>query len=217
MGTSDGLRARKKQRSRAALVDAALRLFAEQGYERTTVAQIAAAAELSTRTFFLHFASKDDVLFALDEERVATLLRIVAAPEPAEAPVDLLVRALTQVAAADPLHARGAEIARLRLHLLLTVPTLRGRTLHQLTEVQQELAATLHTAYPDELDAVTAAATVGALVGAIVNAAVSSLRQDPDADALGRATRRALQVAAAGLRAHDDGKTSGSAQAKRRR
>ena len=63
-----GLRERKKQRTRATLVDVAARLCAEQGYERTTVDQIAAAADVSPRTFSRYFPNKEAVIAALMEE-----------------------------------------------------------------------------------------------------------------------------------------------------
>lgn len=63
-----GLRERKKQRTRAMLVDVAARLCAEQGYERTTVDQIAAGAEVSPRTFSRYFPNKEAVIAALMEE-----------------------------------------------------------------------------------------------------------------------------------------------------
>src|SRR5262245_18164747 len=59
-----GLRERKKQRTRRTIVDVATRLFAEQGYDRTTLVQIADAAEIAPSTFFNYFASKVDVVFA---------------------------------------------------------------------------------------------------------------------------------------------------------
>ena len=63
-----GLREHKKQRTRATLVDVAARLCAQQGYERTTVDQIAAAAEVSPRTFSRYFPNKEAVIGALIEE-----------------------------------------------------------------------------------------------------------------------------------------------------
>jgi AcrR family transcriptional regulator len=78
-----GLRERKKQRTRATLIDAAVELCEKQGFERTTVDQIAAVADVSPRTFSRYFATKDAIALALIDDAV-TLAAAELARQPAE-------------------------------------------------------------------------------------------------------------------------------------
>src|SRR5215468_8179960 len=80
--SSPGLRERKKQKTRWSIQEHALRLFREQGYEQTTVDQIAAAAEISPSTFFRYFKTKEDVV--LQDDYDPLLVRSLEA-----APADL--------------------------------------------------------------------------------------------------------------------------------
>jgi AcrR family transcriptional regulator len=68
-----GLRERKKQRTRAMLIDAAVELCERQGFERTTVDQIAATADVSPRTFSRYFATKDAIALALVDDAIETV------------------------------------------------------------------------------------------------------------------------------------------------
>jgi AcrR family transcriptional regulator len=75
---SAGLRERKKQKTRETIAKVALELFAERGYEQTTIAEIADAAEVSPRTIFAYFPSKEDIVFCdlpETQERLAQALR----------------------------------------------------------------------------------------------------------------------------------------------
>jgi AcrR family transcriptional regulator len=85
-----GLRERKKQRTKAAIAEAALRLFDERGFEHTTVADIAAAADVAPRTFFTYFPSKEHALFVEFDETLASLQARLQDREPGETAVDAL-------------------------------------------------------------------------------------------------------------------------------
>ncbi len=85
-----GLRERKKQRTREAIIEAALRLFAERGFERTTVADIAAAADIAPRTFFGYFAAKEDVVFHDFDAVYASLQQRLTERLPGETAIDAM-------------------------------------------------------------------------------------------------------------------------------
>jgi AcrR family transcriptional regulator len=192
------LRDRKRARTRQALVDAAIDLFDRDGYEGTTIADIAAAAEVGTRTFFNYFASKEELLFPESDARVQATVEAIAARGPQDGPTDVLLRALRTVGATDDDMAGG--LAELRLRLIRTIPAVRGRALQLQLEAQREIARHLHQAFPDTLDEVAAAAVTGAFIGAITAALQVLLEQAerPDDPAeFHRVLRRATDLALA--------------------
>jgi AcrR family transcriptional regulator len=77
--SAPGLRERKRRQTRERLTQVAMALFLERGFEATTLDDIASAADISRRSFFHYFASKEDVVFAWQEESTAALIAAVAA------------------------------------------------------------------------------------------------------------------------------------------
>lgn len=91
---SVGLRERKKAQTRQHISDVATRLFLERGFDEVTVAEIAGAADVSVKTIFNYFGSKEDLLFDRQDEVVASIDRLAESRAPGEALVDVLLRAV---------------------------------------------------------------------------------------------------------------------------
>lgn len=142
-GAQLGLRERKKLATRRGLAAIALRLFAERGFERVTVEEIAEAAETSPRTFYRYFADKSEVLFD-EDDRLLAVLRGALADRPAdEAPLEVARQG------AHALMDTLAEVPELltRQRLVAETPPLAERDAikraHWEREVAEALAARL--------------------------------------------------------------------------
>jgi AcrR family transcriptional regulator len=85
----EGLRERKKRATRDAIAATARRLFAARGFEAVTVLEIAAAADVSEKTVFNHFAAKEDLVFAGGEARLAQLQAAIAERPPGTSVLDV--------------------------------------------------------------------------------------------------------------------------------
>jgi AcrR family transcriptional regulator len=127
-----GLRERKKQRTRATLIDAAVELCERQGFERTTVDQIAAIADVSPRTFSRYFATKDAIALALIDDAID-----LAAVELARQPTDIghfealrrcYVTMYNNTKFAPP-GALSADRMMCTVRIIMTSPTLRQAAL----------------------------------------------------------------------------------------
>jgi AcrR family transcriptional regulator len=77
-----GLRARKKRQTRAAIAAAAMELFQARGFDAVTIAEIAAAADVSRKTIFNYFPAKEDLVFHAGQERRAALVHAIRACPP---------------------------------------------------------------------------------------------------------------------------------------
>ncbi|GAA3119151.1 TetR/AcrR family transcriptional regulator [Streptomyces rectiviolaceus] len=130
-----GLRERKKLKTRIAIREATYRLINEQGYDATTVEQIAEAAEVSPSTVFRYFPTKEDIVLTdeydpfLEDE-----LRARPADEPiVESLRHVLRRAVGLGFAEEP------EVSRLRTRLMVEVPAVRSRLLESMAVTSQML------------------------------------------------------------------------------
>lgn len=92
------LRERKKEQTRQALAEAALKLFSERGFDATTIEQIAEAADVSRRTFFRYFPSKEAAIFPDRERRLAMLRAHIAGSPPGETGLEAVRRGMLVLA-----------------------------------------------------------------------------------------------------------------------
>jgi AcrR family transcriptional regulator len=87
---SVGLRERKKLRTRAAIADAAKKLFEQRGFDNVTVAEVAEAADISAKTLFTYFASKEDLLFDDEGELKVMILAAIRDRAPGQSVLDAI-------------------------------------------------------------------------------------------------------------------------------
>ncbi len=163
-----GLRERKKAQTRRSIQEHALKLFLSQGYENTTVEQIAAAAGVSHMTFFRHFPTKESVVESDDYDPL--IVRLIEERPPEEDPLTALQRALARGLAA--IYDTDKDALLVRTRLVVRTPALRARAWENQYATEQlfsqALAArargevTLHTR-------VLAAASLAALTTALTH------------------------------------------------
>ena len=132
--------ARWEPDSRGRLQQAAYELYAERGFENTTVAEIAARAGLTERTFFRHFADKREVLFAGSAALEEALVRAIAEAPASAAPLEAVGAALE--AAGEVLPKRPAT-ARRRQALIAANAELQERELIKMASLSAAMAGAL--------------------------------------------------------------------------
>ena len=172
-----GLRERKKAATRAAIQRHALRLFRKQGYEATTIDQIAAAAEVSPATVFRYFATKEDLVLTDDyDPRIAAAYE--AQPEGVSA-IGALRGALRDTFRDIP--AEDLADVRERTALIMTVPQLRAGTLDSLGQTMQMLAGLVARRAGRDPEDMAVRTLAGAMLGVLI-AVLFDWASHPEAD-----------------------------------
>jgi len=131
--------ARWEPNARNRLVDAALELFQERGYDRTTVGEIATRAGLTERTFFRYFADKREVLFGRSGDLEKGIAEAISGAPATTSPLDAVVGGLEAAAAAFP----PRRDYRARQRLIAAHPELQERDLIKLASLSSAIAEAL--------------------------------------------------------------------------
>ncbi|MEV6771457.1 TetR family transcriptional regulator [Nocardia sp. NPDC051030] len=169
------LRERKKERTRRAIRTEAFRLFREQGYNETTVEQIAEAADVSPSTFFRYFPSKDQVVLADDLDPV--MIRAIER-QPKDMTVLQAIRQATIESFAE-LSSYDFGFETERTELLYSVPELRGAVARELERNIDLMAAIAAKRLGRDADDFECRVLAGALTGAMLSQ-INEGPYDPD-------------------------------------
>ncbi|MFI6078034.1 TetR family transcriptional regulator [Actinoplanes sp. NPDC051343] len=156
-----GLRERKKAKTRAAIREAAMTLFEQQGYGATTVEQIAEAAEVSPSTFFRYFPTKEAVVITDDWDPL--IADVIRSQPPEVSAVDALMAGIRAVILTATPEDMAAE--RRRQRLFQDVPELRSRYMQQMTDAIDMFAGVLAERAGRATPDLAQRAVAGALIG----------------------------------------------------
>jgi AcrR family transcriptional regulator len=172
-----GLRERKKEATRQALHEAAVRLAVEHGLEGLTVEAIADAADVSRRTFSNYFANKEEALLHSDQVRLRRLLELLRERPADESPEHALAASARELIAGDTSDPRWlAQVRLLRRH-----PSLLARQVAQYADAERSLADLVAERLPPDADRALRARLLAATLLTTVRVAVQQWMEDPSA------------------------------------
>jgi AcrR family transcriptional regulator len=190
-----GLRERKKKRTRTTIQREALRLFREQGYERTTIEQIAAAADVSPSTFFNYFPTKEDVV--LTDEYDPLFISVFLGRPADESISTALRRTFAEVMPLMIENDRDLILARVRLSM--EVPEVRARLFDELEKAQDLFRAVVAQRTGRDADDFDLRISLRMLIWAVEEAFLEWMRWDCEGDLL-EILNRALDIVEGGAR-----------------
>jgi AcrR family transcriptional regulator len=198
-----GRTAQGRRQVRSKLTLAALDLFASQGFEATTVDQIADAAGVGRRTFFRYFRSKEDVVFPDHEERLAEVVELLEAADVSEPPLMVVSRTAEIVL---EMYLVEPEVSLKRFELTRQVPSLRDKEIASIDRYQRVFARYLRARYEAHSHGALRASVAAASVVAAHNHVLREwLKSGGAVDAL-QVLREALRLVRGALaESWDDG------------
>ncbi|MCI3272738.1 TetR/AcrR family transcriptional regulator [Streptomyces cylindrosporus] len=189
-----GLRERKKIKTRETIRAATYALIREQGYDATTIEQIAERAEVSPSTVFRYFPTKEDIV--LTDEYDPLMLEELR-NRPADEPWMESVRHILRLAT-DALMAEDPEVIRMRAHLGITVPAVRARMYESMSQTGRMLRAAIGERAGLDPDGLEVRVCAMSLVGGLMEVNMAWAENDFKDD-LPAMLERALDVMEHGL------------------
>jgi len=175
-----GRRQRKKQRTRDALIETAMKLFAAKGYDHTAVHEITDAVDVSERTFFRYFAGKEDLVLSLIRDGSAAFAEALASRPPQEEPLTAARQAFQISLRELPGGAEGLPSYLAVMRLIDSTPALLAAYLRYVHDHDEEIIEVL--ARREGVDPATdrRPRVLAAMIGALVFLANRDLRAGDD-------------------------------------
>lgn len=134
----EGLRERKKRDTRQRILHCAMTLFSERGYDDVTVEEVAAAADVSARTFYHYFSAKEELVLRFHANDLDTIIERMRSMPPDETAITCLRRAFVE--SREP---TDRNLMRTRHLIMSESPLLRGKLVERRELWAQRLASTL--------------------------------------------------------------------------
>lgn len=199
------LRERKKLKTRTAIRDATYRLIREQGYEATTVEQIAEEAEVSPSTVFRYFPTKEDIIITDEYDvLVEDLLRSRPADEPVLESVRWAIRQSMAMQVADTPEYEQEEM-KLRTGLMVSVPAVRSRAMESMSVTGRLLCRVLADRTGRDPDDLEVRVYAMGLMSALLEAVLYWAERDYQDDVLDLVDRTLSTFSNLARRSPDDG------------
>ncbi|AZQ37055.1 TetR family transcriptional regulator [Streptomyces cyaneochromogenes] len=193
-GPQLGLRERKKIKTRMAIREATYALIKEQGYDATTIEQIAERAEVSPSTVFRYFPTKEDIV--LTDEYDPLMLEELRARPATESWLDSVRYVLHR--SMDALLAEDPEAVRVRAHLAVQIPAVRARMIESMSATGLLLRGAIAERHGLDADSLEVRVYAMSLVGGLMEANITWAENDCQ-DELRDLVDRALDVIEHGL------------------
>jgi AcrR family transcriptional regulator len=194
-----GLRERKKQQTRETIERVALQLFAERGYDEATLAEIAEAADVSPRTIFSYFQSKEDILFCTEGDYLTMLREMLEQRDAGSTTVDALRDFISSLPPPD-------EHAMLRKKVVAANPDLQMKLRARIGQLEGVLAQSIAkdlSAGPDDVRPALIAASMTAAFAAVRDR-LAAAGEEPDHEAAMLILDQVLEFLQGGLQALQD-------------
>jgi len=196
MAVENGLRERKKNKTRSDIIKAATGLFVNKGFDQTTMDDIAEAAVVSRSTLFRYFGNKEAMVFPHQDERLGVFIEIVSSPQADESPFATVRRGLMHLAGV--FYSSRDEMA-VQHKIVISSPHLQARELAFYDEWERAVRIAVVDPYAGSSERANRAKVASSAIFATVRTAMTEWLEDGCRENLVEKAARVLEFMEEGL------------------